>query len=632
MQGDWSASLAWADAELVLGTLLGLGVGRSTVSLQKLGFFVVHNGMLLVLIGGATSKLFTVRGILHLFLGDGPKEVFWAYHDPEDKRALPFGVQLQHFARMDWKELEVYFIDAERELTSRPPSYTLWPGRVIDLDYQEGEDGEMRPRVRVIAKELYDRAEPGTPVVTERDGGEVLPLAELTINDAHLWERDHQHEAGPNHSHDRRELLFSRTIDPRVYVDPLGGFRLAAGCGAEPSDLLELFPEGLDILGTVRIEVDSEPGAARTELLRRGKTLSAPGGYTIELLDVTHDLDTDRDRPLSNHPLPLEDQPFRLRAVWVQITKDGADTPPETRVLIEGLDYRETGNQPNFDYPDVYLNYRGDDWAAPGPPRFLLTWDADNDQPMLLGEDGTEFESPWGSTLELPAETETRVRLDKTYVHSDFVANPTFLSPLEGVDGWDQDFYSLTPRGAYLEVIQDPDTPQAVSHEIRLASTQAGRSDVWLDPVGFEDENGDLLPRFALRFLEDSQKLPFEWRSVLRFFERDASGNAYEVDLGNERAREIRVNDYLTYKGYRFFQTNAIAERPDYSGIGVVYDPGIEPVLAGMYTVIAGTSIAFLVRPIVRRRKTEPVPDQSAEASAKPSEPIPLEKVENLAS
>ena len=40
----------------------------------------------------------------------------------------------------------------------------------------------------------------------------------------------------------------------------------------------------------------------------------------------------------------------------------------------------------------------------------------------------------------------------------------------------------------------------------------------------------------ALRFLEDSQKLPFEWRSVLRFFEEDAGGNPFEVDLGNERA------------------------------------------------------------------------------------------------
>ena len=48
----------------------------------------------------------------------------------------------------------------------------------------------------------------------------------------------------------------------------------------------------------------------------------------------------------------------------------------------------------------------------------------------------------------------------------------------------------------------------------------------------------------------------------------------------------------------RFFQTNAVPEMPTYSGIGVVYDPGIPVVLMGMYTIILGTALAFLVRPI----------------------------------
>jgi hypothetical protein len=58
------------------------------------------------------------------------------------------------------------------------------------------------------------------------------------------------------------------------------------------------------------------------------------------------------------------------------------------------------------------------------------------------------------------------------------------------------------------------------------------------------------------------------------------------------------VNDYFYYRGYRFFQTNAIPELPTYSGIGVVYDPGIPIVLFGMYTIILGTVLAFTVRPI----------------------------------
>ena len=93
--------------------------------------------------------------------------------------------------------------------------------------------------------------------------------------------------------------------------------------------------------------------------------------------------------------------------------------------------------------------------------------------------------------------------------------------------------------------------------------------------------------------------LPFEWRSVLSIHEQAPDGSLREIDAGSEREREIRVNDYFTWKGYRLFQTDATADLPNYSGIGVVYDPGIPIVLLGMYTIIAGTILAFLVRPIV---------------------------------
>ena len=128
-----------------------------------------------------------------------------------------------------------------------------------------------------------------------------------------------------------------------------------------------------------------------------------------------------------------------------------------------------------------------------------------------------------------------------------------------------------------------------VVEEALFASTQDAASDIW--------EPGD--GRFRIRFFENREMLPFEWRSVLSVYEKDAKGNDYEVDLGSEEDREIRVNDYFTYGNYHFFQTNAIPEDPTYSGIGVVYDRGIPWVLTGMYTIIAGAVIAFLVRPAV---------------------------------
>ena len=94
---------------------------------------------------------------------------------------------------------------------------------------------------------------------------------------------------------------------------------------------------------------------------------------------------------------------------------------------------------------------------------------------------------------------------------------------------------------------------------------------------------------------------------MLSVVERDQNGHEYTVPLGSEKSREIRVNDYFKYRGYRFFQTNADPEDPSYSGIGVVYDPGIPIVLIGMYTIILGTVLAFIVRPIVRARRERSV-------------------------
>ena len=64
----------------------------------------------------------------------------------------------------------------------------------------------------------------------------------------------------------------------------------------------------------------------------------------------------------------------------------------------------------------------------------------------------------------------------------------------------------------------------------------------------------------------------------------------------------IRVNDYFYYKGYRFFQTDARPDDPTYSGIGIVYDPGIEVVLLGFYMVMFGTFIVYFINPLVTRK------------------------------
>ncbi len=104
-----------------------------------------------------------------------------------------------------------------------------------------------------------------------------------------------------------------------------------------------------------------------------------------------------------------------------------------------------------------------------------------------------------------------------------------------------------------------------------------------------------------LRFREDRDPggMPLEWQSKLTILEFDDQGKPFKVAEG-----DVRVNDYFMHGGYRFFQTNHNPADPTYSGIGVVYDPGISWVLWGLYCVMSATAFIFLIMPIIQGAKT----------------------------
>ena len=587
----WGPALGIAAGVLALGFALGTGVPRSAVSLQKLGFFVVHNGMLVLLLGGLTSKLFTDRGILQLDLRDGPKDTYWRHFDPSKQARMPFAVRLDHFARKDWLGLEVHF--PKQEFTSRPPRYTLWTGRTIELDHVDDGTGGTRPDLRIEVLDLHDRVGVGLPLAKEatQPGEGETPLAVLVVPSDH----DHGDDPiPPDHDHqetERRYLLpltsAQQTFRDEVVRDPAGAFRLAAVHENAPA---EHFPVATDRLGlleaTVVGEADGEP---QVFPVRLGDEIELPGGYVLTIADATTDFSPDTGgKEGSTHPLPLAEQPFGMAGIWVDVTP--AEGPVERRIVLEAIDDVEYGRQETFFHPEVVLRLAWDDWSAPGPPRYVLHWSTDG-EPSLVGEDGARLPVTVGEPLPLPGTTE--ILAAQLLNEAVFEKNLELLDQPERADGWEPDFYARSPRGAKLRITRHPDTPNASVDEELMATTDYAQSNLWFA----SDEH------FVLRFVENTEMLPFEWRSVLSILEKDNSGQWYEVPLGSEREREIRVNDYLYYRGYRFFQTNAAPEVPTYSGIGVVYDPGIPIVLLGMYTVICGAAIAFLVRPVVRGRK-----------------------------
>lgn len=626
---------------------------RSLFTIQRLGFTVSHLGMLTLLVGLIFSNLYTDRGILNLDLRNPPQRDYWRYHDPDKTSRMPFWVRLDRFARQDWKQIEVGF--PQSGLSSRPPSYTLWPGREIELDWREGPDGEPYPRVRLRVLALYEHAHVEAPRLEEAppDAPDGLgPIAALAVPDFHQILAHQRAGIGPEEAGrlERTFYVIPEREDRALYWDfrwkfRLRGVHLSAEERASLTDPAVLFPAPEDeVLGSlvVRNLSGGEVEGHAVPLQSVGQVIELGDGRVVEVTGVTANYAKDPQtlREIVDER-PLAEQPPMAPAVWVEIRSPDGET--ERRVVLENVDAEGQKAQEGYTFDDLVLKLEWDRWRAPGPPRYALVWGGEA-PPTLFGEDGSVQELSAGQMLDLPEVA--GVRLEQAFENARTEKNIRF-EPNRVVSGFDESFYSVDPKGLELEVILDEGLPTETREVVRMASTRESLADFWQSPDG----------TFYVQFFENDRVMPFEWRSVLSIYEpapdgkarifsgatgleldlpeaqrrdivewyeanqdryegefaliRDQDGDgksdyvgyAVRVDIGPEAEREIRVNDYFEYKGFRFFQTNAIPEIPTYSGIGVVYDPGIEPVLAGMYIVIGGTVIAFILRPILQARR-----------------------------
>jgi hypothetical protein len=590
-KSNWFATLmALVFAGVAFNTFKG--DWRRWFTLEKSGYVLVHLGVMTLLAGGLYSKLRTDRGILNLRLGQPPKDVYDGYFDPAKKRQMPFALALDRFARRDWKTLEVAFADLEGG--SRPPTYTLWPGRLIELDYADDAAGRKRPRLAIEVLELHERALVGQPRWWEaerRDDPEGLgPLAQLVVLEA-ASDGD-GHADGP-HQHERPIFL---SPDPRtsLHFDPEGRFRIVALYDRDAAGVKKLLePEHAGALGWLGMRVlaagDVEP---RVVPVRPGETIEGPSGYSIRVLSASPNLRFDpATRQEILDPRPIAEQVPNSPGVVVEI-RHAAGGTLERRVVSATFRAREHDLQRDYAFPDLELEFEWDVWGAPGPPRHVLVW-GPSQAPRLASEDGGETPLEVGGLV--PLAGGARVELRALMHNVRFEPSIVFDPEADYISGpqYDEHFYSTDPTGAVLRIVRDPGQPDERVQVVRLAATERSRAGVWLP------HERD----FSLRYFENDQAFPFEWRSVLSVWERGPDGELRRVEVGAEREREIRVNDYFVHRGYRFFQTNADPRFPDYSGIGVVYDPGIPYVLFGMYLTIAGAVVAFLLRPIARARR-----------------------------
>jgi hypothetical protein len=595
-KSNWFATLLCLLATSVaFNTFRGKSV--KWFSVEKIGFFTTHIGILTLLAGGLVSNLLTDRGILQLFLGDAPQDTYWDNYRSDKRRQMPFALKLDHFARKEWKALEIESLDPNQSFKSKPPRFTLWPGREIPLDFVQDATNKDKwtPQLLLRVVDLYDHARIDMPAVHEAAANEqqgTLPVVELEV---------------PNNADDRarleaaglvvpegptRTMYLSPRMSSQSYFDPDGKFRLAASYDTDPR---AMFPTAaIPTLGTLYIGVltgkDLIPVAVPVRL---GESMQLQGGYSVKIVDATSDFKPGMEREQqSTVTVPLEQQPLHYCAVWIDVTSPKGKV--ERRCVREQFDAMSYGEQDRYPLKEVVSQLQWDRWACYGPPRYVIEYGRQA-EPRLISESGEATPITVGQALALPGATAVK---PLRFLHKAvFEKKLQFQRSVINSDGWDESFYSPDARGLVLEVVHDPKSDHPTSERVDMASTDTWQADTWV--------SGDT--RFAVHFLENTEGFPFDWRSVLSVVERDQDGREYTVPLGSEKGREIRVNDYFKYKGYRFFQTNADPEDPNYSGIGVVYDPGIPIVLLGMYTIILGTVLAFIVRPIVRARRERSV-------------------------
>ncbi|MEO6708029.1 MAG: hypothetical protein ABI054_02900 [Planctomycetota bacterium] len=585
-KSSWFATLIW---------MLGIGVLINTLryplrvlfSVEKAGFFVTHVGMLTLLSGGMVSNLFTDRGILELRLGDPPEDTYFRHYRFDKRARMPFAVKLDRFARKEWKAIDVQFFDAG--LKSNPPRYTVWDGRTIPLDWQPDAQGKYHPQIELRVREVHDHARVNEPLVHEGkpdDGGPSLAIAQF---DAPLSRPRGMNGEAPTPAQTPTERHTLYAPSNQLWIDPEAKFRLGIAHGIDPK---AAFPaEGDDAFGTLWVDVltegREEPRPFRVHI---GDQLKLGGGFELIVRNATRNFDTKRDTDTaSKDPLPLAEQLDGFRAAWIEIVPPGGKER-EVRLVSQDLDPVEYGLQEKYKYKEVVVRLRWDSWSEVGPPRYIFSWDAAGNA-KLTPQSGPEIPVTIGQALDLPGNA--RLVLQALFERARFENSIDFLPSKVEADGFDPAFYESDARGIVLDVVHFPHTDKERIETVRMATSDDAQADRW--------QSGD--DRFAIRFLENVEGFPFDWRSVLSIVEKDANGNPTVVDCGTLKEREIRVNDYFKYKGYRFFQTNANPKDPTYSGIGVVYDPGIELVLLGMYTIIAGTILAFTVRPIVRAQR-----------------------------
>ncbi len=547
------------------------------------GFLLSHSGVLLVIAGGYYGRLREERGMLDLHVGE--VQDHFQLNDgrivPLQRPALwgtssPFALRLDAFRSDLHDVLEVIYAREDSsgklfpEFPLEPPKERVFRGKKLAYDFGVPDGRKDSPRKPRLALEITDFF-PQTKIgkILRRAGSE----EEVSAAGARLALLD----SGGRVVLER--ILTSFPDGDFIHCPSGTRIRLAQASDGDAARVL------LDSRQEARfgrlhfLAGELEDGADCLDV-RNGAwgTLDLAGRkYRIEILQATPVLKLGRnaDGQMEQLALGLPVSQVEPANPAVQLKITGPDGSTKKRwVLEKGF----KGRDPRF--PEIQVTFDWDRWNSPAPDRWMVFVTPDGKALLgRMGDPGSLTELPSGRIR--PLSDGYRIKLVQALPRALVEDRPL---PVSGAG-----FFDPSP-GAIRVTARTPDGE--VHFFLRADGEREWKKISYSGPEGTR--------RIALlHFHQDENDMPLEWRSRLSVLaaEPGSETGPQVLDSG-----EIRVNDSFEHDGIRFFQTNARPDDPTYSGIGVVFDPGIEIVLAGFYLLMVGTILAFLIKPFWQRR------------------------------
>jgi len=514
---------------------------RRKLSVRNLGFHAAHLGLVLVVLGATVGAFRGQRGVLPLNVGQSSSSFIG--QQPMTAQPMGFAVRLDQFDTLYHEDLVV------EVLSSNDPHR----GRA-------GGPAPLRHSYKLEAGSTFD--------LTDPDSGTswTVTMAEITESPGLVRTYLASEEGPPAVLLELREsgtdegefLELWLTGDDLPYIDPHNRYKVKVADLAD-RDVDELIDMGGN--GCVAdtdhgwLSLAREGAPSRVTPVVEGASLDFEG-LQIAVEELVPDFrvgKTDHD--------PME----FLRNPALRARISGADGH-EGEFLFFSDPRLQGFSQLPWEGYEVTFEY--DYWCSPTQARVLLLVDTDgravaltsfpDRQPMAVPmAEGAGLEHAAGSLAIaeiLAAGTPQTVLAEPGEAD---VENQTALKLVfDGPEDTERWLLSNTPDGAHM-----------------LRSTDGASG-------------------FALLLANNTDRPPRDWRSHVSFIEE---GEAVDAD-------ELEVNRPAIFRGFRFYQSDADASRPDYSGLQVVRDPAWPLVRLGLWMLMLGIGWCFYVQPLFDRR------------------------------